>query len=222
MLFYIYIILTLPKYFDLPSFTFFDDWIKNSANGMNMFTKYWLSYVQSFLQLTNSVNAKDYANLSAATTSTTTEDSYTSFLISHLFPSKRFIDASNSELKKQLRSKDFLQNFKNYVEGIANLDSIQKQSFGYSYLSNMDSLIDQALAFYSNNLVSINQTPNKVIAQIGKTRIIHYFSDSNETNTLSSTKDAMPLLMVYAPINRYHILDLSPNRSIVNKFVCRL
>ena len=25
--------------------------------------------------------------------------------------------------------------------------------------------------------------------------------------------------MVYAPINRFHILDLSPHRSIVNKFV---
>ena len=46
---------------------------------------------------------------------------------------------------------------------------------------------------------------------------------TNETTTTittaSSTKDAMPLLLVYAPINRYHILDLSPNRSIVNKFV---
>jgi poly(3-hydroxyalkanoate) synthetase len=29
----------------------------------------------------------------------------------------------------------------------------------------------------------------------------------------------MPLLMVYAPINRYHILDLNPERSVVKKFV---
>jgi poly(3-hydroxyalkanoate) synthetase len=30
-----------------------------------------------------------------------------------------------------------------------------------------------------------------------------------------------PLLMVYAPINRYHILDLTPDRSIVNQFLSR-
>jgi polyhydroxyalkanoate synthase subunit PhaC len=105
------------------------------------------------------------------------------------------------------------------MKSIANLDSVQKQNFGYSFLSNVDSLIDQTLAFYNNNLVSINQTPYKVLAQIGKTRILHYFSDSKETTISSSTMDAMPLLMVYAPINRYHILDLSPNRCIINKFV---
>ena len=27
--------------------------------------------------------------------------------------------------------------------------------------------------------------------------------------------------MVYAPINRYHILDLTPDRSIVNQFVSK-
>jgi polyhydroxyalkanoate synthase subunit PhaC len=219
LFFYIYIILTLPKYPDIPSFTFFDDWIKNSANSMNMLSKYWLSYMQSILQLTNPVNTMDYVNLSAAKASTATEDSYNSFFIPPMFPPNHFIDASNSELNKQLRSKDFLQNFKDHMEGIAKLDSIQKQNFGYSSLSNVDSIIDQSLAFYNNNLVSINQTPNKVLAQIGKTRILHYFNDSNETINNSSTKDAMPLLMVYAPINRYHILDLSPNRSIVNKFV---
>ncbi|HYF99902.1 MAG TPA: alpha/beta fold hydrolase [Candidatus Saccharimonadales bacterium] len=144
---------------------------------------------------------------------------YTDFFSPYAFLSHYFIDASNLKTNNQLRSKDFLQNFKDYIDGIANLDSTQKQNFGYSSLSDVDNLIDQYLAFYNNNLVSINQTPNKVLAQIGKTRILHYFSNSNETTTPSSTKDAMPLLMVYAPINRYHILDLSPNRSIVNKFV---
>ena len=180
----------------------------------------------TIMQLTTFMNPKNHAN-NLSTTKTTIEDSYNSFFIPFTFLSTYFVDASNSELNKELRSQDFLQNSKNYMKGIVNLDSIQKQNFGYSSLSNIDSLIDQTLAFYNNNLVSINQTPNTVLAQIGgKTRILHYFRGSNETITTTTaatntslTKDVMPLLIVYAPINRYHILDLSPDRSIVNKFV---
>ncbi len=185
-----------------------------SANSMSIFSKYWLSYTETILQFTDSINSKNYTSSSSADVA----DPYSYFFSPYTFLSQHFIDASNLKTNKRLRSKDFLQNFKDYIEGIAKLDSNQKQNFGYSSLSNVDSLIDQSSAFYNNNLVSINQTPNKVLTRIGKTRILHYFSDSNET-TPSSTKDAMPLLMVYAPINRYHILDLSPNRSIVNKFV---
>jgi len=108
-------------------------------------------------------------------------------------------------------------NFKKYFEGIANLNSVQKRIFAYSTLSNLDSVIDQSLSSYNNNLVSTNQTPHKVLAQIGETRILHYPAISNETAV--SANYTIPLLMVYAPINRFHILDLSPNRSIVNKFV---
>jgi polyhydroxyalkanoate synthase len=217
--------LTLPKYPDSPPLTFYDEWIKISVNGMNIFSKYWLSYMQAIMQLTtSSMNPENHVNLSTATAAYT--DSYKSFFTPHSFLSN-FADVSNSILTNQLRSQDFLQDFKNYLKGIVNIDSIQKQNFGFSFLSNVDSLIDQSLAIYNNNLVSINQTPNKVLAQIGKTRLLHYFSGSNETMTTSttttantsSTKDVMPLLIVYAPINRYHILDLSPDRSIVNKFV---
>ncbi len=165
--------------------------------------------MEAISQFTDSINIKNYVNLSSA-------DNYDSFFTSNTFLSK-FVDASNSEINKQLCSKDFLQNFKNYMKGIINLDSIQNRMFRYSYLSTIDSLIDQSLASYNNNLVSSNETPHKVIAQIDGTRILHYFDDSNESTV--STKYTTPLLMVYAPINRFHILDLSPNRSIVNKFV---
>jgi len=179
---------------------------------MNILSKYWLSYMQTILQLSDSANLGNYDILS------TTANTFNSFFTPYTILSD-FVDVSNSELDKQLCSKDFLQNFKNYMKGIANLDSLQKQIFHYSYLSNIDSLIDQFLTAYNNNLVSINQTPNKVLAQIGETRILHYFSGSNETTTTTSIKYSTPLLMVYAPINRYHVLDLSPNRSIINKFV---
>ncbi len=195
-------------YPDSSSFTVSKDWLEISANGMNMFSKYWLSYMQTILQFSDPVNSTKYVNLLSA-------GKYDSFFTPYTFLSK-FVDISNSELNKQLRSKDFLQNFKNYMKGVANLDSIQKRIFHYSFLSTIDSLIDQSLASYNNNLVSVNQTPHKVIAQIDGTRILHYFSGSKE---IVKTTYATPLLMVYAPINRYHIMDLSPNRSIVNKFV---
>jgi polyhydroxyalkanoate synthase subunit PhaC len=165
--------------------------------------------MEAISQFTDSINIKNHVDLSSA-------NNYDSFFTPNTFLSK-FVDASNSEINKQLCSKDFLQNFKNYMKSIINLDSIQNRMFHYSSLSTIDSLIDQFLASYNNNLVSSNETPHKVIAQIDGTRVLHYFDDSNESTV--STKYTTPLLMVYAPINRFHILDLSPNRSIVNKFV---
>ena len=169
--------MTLPKYPDSSLFTVFEEWLEVSYNGMDIFSRYWSSYLRTILQLSNLVNSKNSVNPYATTTEATKEDSYNPFFIPFTFIPQYFVDASNSELNKQLRSKDFLQSFKIFVKGIANLDSIQKQNFGYSSLSNADSLIDQLLAFYNNNLVSINQTPNRVLTQIGKTRILHYFND---------------------------------------------
>jgi len=175
--------------------------------------------MKAISQFTDPTNSKNYLSPSAAAVGALgaeASDQFNPFITSYAFFSD-FVDVSNSELNKQLRSKDFLQNFKKYFEGIANLNSVQKGIFAYSTLSNLDSVIDQSLSSYNNNLVSTNQTPNKVLAQIGETRILHYPAISSETSV--SAKYTIPLLMVYAPINRFHILDLSPNRSIVNKFV---
>lgn len=173
---------------------------------MNIFSKYSSSYIESILKSTNSTNYWNDAKRAA--------DTSNAFFTTNTFLSN-FVDFSNSELKKRLCSQDFLQDFKNYIQSIANIESIQKHFFSCTPFSYQDNLIDESTTIYNNNIVSINQTPNKVIAQMNEARILHYFSLKESCTKKYTT----PLLMVYAPINRYHIMDLSPHRSIVNKFV---
>lgn len=129
--------MTKPNHPYSSSFAILEEWFKICANSMNMFSKYWLAYIKAVSPSTDSVNPSNYSKLAPNT--------YNPFftpstLLSH------FIDVSNSELKKQLCSQDFLQDFKNCIESTANLDSIQKQIFQYSSFSYLDSLIDQSLA----------------------------------------------------------------------------
>jgi hypothetical protein len=142
---------------------------------------------------------------------------------------------SDSEFKKRLRSKDSLRHFKDYVESIANLESSVRQiSFLPSFFSFMDNFIDNYHQVFLNELVSINETPHKAAKQVDATGLLRYYSPhphphpqgicsslpSERHAATTNTADAdAPLLMVYAPINRYHILDLNPERSVVKKFV---
>jgi polyhydroxyalkanoate synthase subunit PhaC len=71
-----------------------------------------------------------------------------------------------------------------------------------------------------NNSISnlFYQTPHEVIKQLDAgIRLLRYREKSSDT--AAENKKLTPLLIIYAPINRYHILDISRDRSIVNKFV---
>ncbi len=180
-----------------------DGWIELSTNNMNMFSGYWSSYIKKVSQLSNLVypeSSSDAQNSSNALT----QNPY--------FPD--FLSIGNSEFERLLRSRASLQYFKDFIGIILRLDSAQRQVFPKSFLSYADDIIDNSLS-YPNSLVSVNQTPHEVIKQMDGVRLLHYYGPKE----YNKGKYATPLLMVYAPINRYHILDLSPDRSIVNKFV---
>jgi polyhydroxyalkanoate synthase len=194
---------TISNQNPLLSSSFLEECLKTYHNSMNISSKYWLSYIQTIFRMNDSMRSRNYTKLTANRNNVPN-----TFLTN-------FVNASNYELEKQLSSKDFLQSFHDYMENILNLDVIQKQIFSFSSLSYQDKLVDESLKYYNNNIASINQTPHKVIAQIEGSRILHYYTPQESSSAGYTT----PLLIIYAPINRYHIMDLSPNRSIVNKFV---
>jgi polyhydroxyalkanoate synthase subunit PhaC len=99
----------------------------------------------------------------------------------------------------------------------------------YSYLPDVFSLYDMLVDNFlrntfddkNNNSISnlFYQTPHEVIKQIdGGIRLLRY-RQNNSSDPTTENKKLAPLLIIYAPINRYHILDISKDRSIVNKFV---
>ena len=60
--------------------------------------------------------------------------------------------------------------------------------------------------------ISLEVTPHDVVQKIDKTRLLHYRSQSDKQHKI-------PLLISYALINRYHILDIHPQKSWVRNLL---
>lgn len=60
--------------------------------------------------------------------------------------------------------------------------------------------------------VEVGQTPSEVVYEENKLKLLHYESQTDEQHEV-------PILMVYALINRPYILDLQPDRSVVRTFL---
>jgi len=57
-------------------------------------------------------------------------------------------------------------------------------------------------------------TNSEVVATRGRVRLLHYMPTTNRSLRV-------PILFVYALINRYYILDIQPDRSVVRKYLDR-
>ena len=62
------------------------------------------------------------------------------------------------------------------------------------------------------NEISLETTPHDVAYQIDKTRLLHY-------KPVTDKQHKTPLLISYAIINRYHILDIHPQKSWVRNLL---
>jgi len=60
--------------------------------------------------------------------------------------------------------------------------------------------------------IVLEVTPHDVVQEIDKTRLLHY-------RPLTDKQHKTPLLISYALINRYHILDLQPEKSWVRNLL---
>ena len=73
-------------------------------------------------------------------------------------------------------------------------------------------IIDAPKLVSAPDEIDLEVTPHKVVQQIDKTRLLHYAP-------LTERKYDTPLLISYALINRYHILDIHPQKSWVRNLL---
>ena len=84
-------------------------------------------------------------------------------------------------------------------------------------------IIEEAVRFNQNVLeaagtvpapgeISLGATPYDVVHTLDKTRLLHY-------RPLAKRRHGTPLLIAYALINRYHILDIQPEKSWVRNLL---
>ena len=71
--------------------------------------------------------------------------------------------------------------------------------------------------FYSPSISyskELNLSNHEIIFQKNNIKLLHYINNNNQQRKGSKNNNNI-LLVIYAPINRFHILDLNPSKSIV-------
>jgi polyhydroxyalkanoate synthase len=133
-----------------------------------------------------------------------------------------WIKLTDKELQKELKSEQFLSLLSKYADSLVELHSAYRVA-GYP-IDYFDRLLDS----YKQTvrvLLSIKDfklAPNDVVYRNGKVRLLHYHQNIHERKDNESRyqrQQPQPLLIVYAPINQFHILDLNSNKSVVRNLL---
>ena len=67
--------------------------------------------------------------------------------------------------------------------------------------------------------VEVGQTPSDVVYEENKLELLHYDAEAAGIEVDEEDKEAVPILIVYALINRPYILDLQEERSVVRRLL---
>jgi len=67
--------------------------------------------------------------------------------------------------------------------------------------------------------VEVGQTPSNVVYEENKLELLHYDAEAAGIEVAEEDKEAVPILIVYALINRPYILDLQEERSVVRRLL---
>ncbi len=121
-------------------------------------------------------------------------------------------------LDRELRSEEFAHLLADCLDAWFNIHSAIKNVYP---IRSMDIIYEALLAeqfrYYINTLASIlsldhvprDTSSYNVVYSKGKARLLHY----------TSSNRGYPLLIVYAMINRYHIMDISKEKSVVKRLM---
>ncbi|MDQ3837094.1 MAG: alpha/beta fold hydrolase, partial [Thermoproteota archaeon] len=134
----------------------------------------------------------------------------------HNEPTYGWINQSNLESNNYLKSDSFLDSFNEYMKSAMKLYS-KTRSLSYP-AADMNSLLDKYnIADISRGLLEIQESAHEVVYRIDDIRLLHYYQVGNDRASVKNNRT--PLVIVYAPVNSYHIMDIRRGRSIVEHFV---
>lgn len=139
---------------------------------------------------------------------------------------KRWLENVDKELDVGLRSEQFTHALANYTKVLVKLRSdIRKAGYPADYL-------DRLFDFYVRSYMVLSlfpkehiMTPFDVVYEREKTKLLHYRAPNGNLTSAKKIPDPSnpvkkePLLIVYAPINTFRILDLNPERSVVRNLL---
>ena len=178
--------------------------------GVNIALKYNSVYTNAFQQVLKDIYKKNGKN----------KDNYNEFNVINPFLYGEIYDKwlknSNNHLDKLLKSKEFIAPLSEYITLSIDLHRDLK-SLGY-HTQYTDVIFEKTIRnmyLASSIQKDFQLTPFDVEYTNGNIRLLHYHS-GNKTN---KNESKVPLLIIYAQINRFHILDIHPSKSVVKSLL---
>ncbi|MEO9295540.1 MAG: alpha/beta fold hydrolase [Nitrososphaera sp.] len=129
-----------------------------------------------------------------------------------------WLKLTDAELEKDLRAEPFLTMISDLTKAGVDLRRRMREA-GLPVLF-LDWLFD---TYVRSFMVSASMpkdydfTAFEIVWVKDKTRLLHYRATPDGRYDKSTSKP--PLLVVYAPINKFHIMDISPDRSVVRNLL---
>jgi polyhydroxyalkanoate synthase len=120
----------------------------------------------------------------------------------------------DKEFDEKLRSDGFISILSKYVN--SNLDLFNSMYNGYLspqliYHDVVDFYLKYIYSPYLSYSKELNLSDHKIVFHKDNIKLLHYINNNQPTRESGNNI----LLVIYAPINRYHILDLKPSKSVV-------
>ena len=127
---------------------------------------------------------------------------------------KTWFDNMDREFDEKLRSDGFISLLSKYVNSSLDLFNSLYNGYLYPQLIYHD-LVDFYLKYVYSPYISyskeLNLSDHKIVFHKDNIKLLHYINNNQPTRGSGNNI----LLVIYAPINRYHILDLNPSKSVV-------
>jgi polyhydroxyalkanoate synthase len=127
---------------------------------------------------------------------------------------KTWFDNMDREFDEKLRSDGFISLLSKYINSSLDLFNSMYNGYLYPQLIYHD-LFDFYLKYVYSPYISyskeLNLSDHKIVFHKDNIKLLHYINNNQPTRGSGNNI----LLVIYAPINRYHILDLNPSKSVV-------
>ena len=129
---------------------------------------------------------------------------------------KTWFENMDREFEEELRSNNFMNLLDKYVNSSLNLYNDIYNGHTTPQTLYHD-IFDFYLKYFYSPFISyskeLNLSAHKIIFHKDNIKLLHYINNNNQETKGSENNNI--LLVIYAPINRFHILDLNPSKSVV-------
>jgi polyhydroxyalkanoate synthase len=141
---------------------------------------------------------------------------------------QNWLKNSDNQLDILLKSKEFITLLSNHLSLHIDIHKALK-NMGYPthYFDTLFEKYVRKMYLASAVQKDFNLTPFDIEYINGNIRLIHYrneneYKNINDINNKNKNKkDLTPLLIIYAQINRFHIMDIHPSRSVVKSLLSK-